>query len=177
MNSEVIDEGFSEFCNCIVTYMLVFVRRDQLVLSKRSWRRYCGRRPRKSFGGFFKEWSEEALGTSWQALHFMLQFFGSRSDPWWWDGSCWDAFWPVRGHSDIEQNYYQRGRVMGKLGYHLPHWVLGVDSYDILRKIMFWDSHWRMSDFYLRRITSLCFWSPISLRPVLGEVQLGVQWS
>lgn len=29
MDSEVIDEDFSEFCNCIVTHLLILVMRDQ----------------------------------------------------------------------------------------------------------------------------------------------------
>lgn len=44
------------------------------------------------------------------------------------------------------------------------------NSYTISRKIIFYDTHGKMSDFYLRVITILDFPSPISLGPVIGEL-------
>lgn len=56
MKSEVIDEGFSEFCNCIITHTLIFVIRDQLVCcAKVILMSYCERKLRKSFGNYFNE--------------------------------------------------------------------------------------------------------------------------
>lgn len=149
MNSEVIDEGFSGFCNCIVTYILILVIKDQLVCcAKEILRRYCERSPSRSFGDFFKEWADEALAHPGRPGTLWLQFLGGRSSPWRWDGSCWDAFWPVRGHSDVQQNYYQRGSVTRGSWDILPTEYWGWCSYHILKKIIFWDLHERMSDLF-----------------------------
>lgn len=50
-------------------------------------------------------------------------------------------------------------------------------SYGIWRKRIFWDSYRRMSDFYLGRVRSLGFQSPIFLEAALEKGQLGIHES